>query len=90
MTEKWMSLAVGFAALALAVPCAMATESDWAYRQQRASERRYEHYLRRQEVAQRNADRKYERAMRRLERAEQHRAYRNQRRAWRYRDSSIF
>jgi hypothetical protein len=90
MTKKWLSLAAGFAALALMTPCALATESDWAYRQQRASERRYERFLRRQELAQRKADRSYEQAMRRLERAEQRRAYRDQRRIWRYRDSRVF
>ena len=90
MTKKWMSLAAAFAAVALVAPCALATESDWMYRQQRASERRYERLLRKQELAQRNADRAYERAMRRLERAEQRRAYRDERRAWRYRDSRIF
>src|SRR5207248_2281627 len=61
MVKKWMGLAAVFAALACMVPCALATESDWAYRQQRASERRYERFLRRQELAQRNADRNYDR-----------------------------
>jgi hypothetical protein len=96
MTKRWTGLAAGFAALTLTVPCALATESDWSYRRQRAAEQRYEHYLRRQEQAQRIADRKYERAMRRAERAEQRRAYRESQREYQrelrhsYRDSRIF
>lgn len=96
MTGKMTGLAVGFAALALTVPCASATESEWAYRQQRAAERRYERSLRRQEQVQRNADRRYERAMRRMERAQEHRAYRASQRDYArslrrsYRNSRIF
>ena len=96
MTKKWIGLAAGCAAIALTIPCALATESDWAYRRQRASEQRYERFLRRQDQAQRNADRRYERAMRRLERAEQRGAYRAAQREYfrelrrSYRDSRIF
>lgn len=93
---KRTGLAAAFAALLLMAPAAFATESAWAYRQERAAERRYERLVQRQERAQREADRKYERAMRRIERAEQRRAYRQSQRDFRrerwhsYRENRIF
>lgn len=88
MKKRWTrwnrtALAAAFAALVLSAPCALATESHWAYRQERAAERRYQRLILKQERAQRQADRKYERAKRRIERAAEREAYRNSQRSYR-------